>query len=107
MYFTFVNEDNLVTSEGNLLIDPFLKRTLLTFENTFGGSDTAGVSNTSPAHLSPEGLPKRVWICLDLSGFVRVSGYPEVGYPDVRISNLDMSGYVQICLDMSMYRPLS
>jgi len=49
MYFTFVNEDNLVTSEGNLLIDPFLKRTLLTFENTFGGSDTAGVSNTSPA----------------------------------------------------------
>ena len=49
MYFTFESEVSLFTLEGNLLIDPFLKRTLLTSENTFGGSDTAGVSSTRPA----------------------------------------------------------
>ena len=36
-----------------------------------------------------------------LSGFVRVSGYPEVGYPDIQwMSGVD---HVWICPDMSGY----
>ena len=61
------------------------------------------VGSVKTCTLLPEKAAGFVWICLEL--FVRVSGYPEVGYIRISSGCPDIqSGYVRICLNMSIYK---